>query len=113
MLLLVEFLRQSIRYHFLFILFLRALLDLLLIVLYIGLRFCLLVLTLSGVGDGIILYFGQSLCLLSCCQGLTLFKPNRSNICNDFLLCNRIAMFVYLNAFARLLVHFFEICLAE
>lgn len=99
-LLLMKFLRQSVGNHFLFILFLRALLDLLFIVFHIVLRFCLLILTFSGVGDGIILYFRQSLRFLSCCQGLTLFIPRRSKYCGHFLLCNRIALFVNFNAFA-------------
>lgn len=113
MLLLVEFLCKPVGYDFLFILFLRTLLDLLLLVLYIGLRFCLLILALSGVRDGIVLYLGQSLRFLSCCQGLTLFNPNQASYCSTFLLYNRIAMLVYLYAFAGLLVHFFEIGLTE
>lgn len=113
MFLLVEFLCKAVGYHFLFILFLRAFLGLLLLVLNIGLRFWLLVLAFSGVGDGIVLYLGQSLRFLSCCQGLTLFNPNQASYCSAFLLCNRIAMFVYLYAFAGLFVHLFEIRLAE
>ena len=97
-LLLVELFGESVGYHFLFILFMGALLYFFLLIFRIGLRFCLLILALPRVRYGIILYLRQSLRFLPCCQGLTLFNPNQSRYRCIFLCCS-IVILVNLYAF--------------